>query len=74
MHCHANTSMLTLFFKESCTHFLLKKKKKKRSFTECLIVLLAARTEDDAVVEVFVIRVLWIQTSSKSAVFRRATI
>lgn len=37
-------------------------------------MLHAARTEDDALVEVFVVRVLWVQTSSKSAVFRRATI
>jgi len=34
----------------------------------------AARTKGDAVVEVFVFRVLWLQTSSESAVFRRTTI
>lgn len=39
-----------------------------------LILLHAARTEGDAVVEVFVVRVLWLQTSSESAVFRRTTI
>ena len=54
------------------THFSYRKT--FQVLTIKLIVLHAAHTKVHALVKVFVVHVLWVQTSSKSAVFRRPTI